>query len=141
MSHGVQWSTVGRQASEYSDRSIYRFLCEQGLGHKQRAAKALDTARPSFRQFQASCSMELVQGDARDGIWLPDPNDPQKTRKTYLFGWVDDHSRRILFARYYWDEKLPRMEDSFKTMVLRWGIPLKLYLEWCSSAPPASRAA
>jgi len=112
-----------------SDRSIYRFLAEQGLTQKQRAAKAIDPARRSYRQFEATASMELVQGDARDGIWLPDPDNPEKTRKTYLFGWVDDYSRRILHARYYWDEKLPRMEDSFKTMVLKWGIPKKLYLD------------
>ena len=112
-----------------SDRTIYRFLFENGLGYKERAAKALDPGRKSFRQFEAAGSMELVQGDARDGIWLPDPDDVQKTRKTYLFGWVDDYSRKILFARYYWDEKLPRMEDTFKTMVLRWGIPLKAYLD------------
>ena len=74
--------------------------------------------------------MELVQGDGRDGIWLP---DPERTgggqRKTYLFAWVDDYSRKILFAKYFWDEKLPRMEETFKTMVLRWGIPLKVYLD------------
>ena len=32
-------------------------------------------------------------------------------------------------TRYYRDEKLPRMEDSFKTMVLRWGIPSKAHLD------------
>ena len=115
--------------SSVSDRTIYRFLSENGLGWRERAAKALDPGRQSFRQFEASASMELIQGDARDGIWLPDPDDTQKTRKTYLFGWVDDYSRKILYARYYWDEKLPRMEDTFKTMVLRWGIPLKAYLD------------
>jgi putative transposase len=114
---------------QVSDRSLYRFLAEQGLTQRQRAAKALEPGRRSFRQFQACSSMELVQGDARDGIWLPDPLDPSKSRKTYLFGWIDDYSRRVLFARYYWDEKLPRMEDSFRTMVLRWGIPKKLYLD------------
>ncbi len=112
-----------------SDRSIYRFLAEQGLTQKQRAAKAIDPGRRSCRQFEAAASMELVQGDARDGIWLPDAEDPEKAKKTYLFGWVDDYSRKILFARYYWDEKLPRMEDSFKTMILRWGIPKKAYLD------------
>lgn len=112
-----------------SDRSIYRFLAEHGLTQRQRAAKAIDPSRRSYRQFEASASMELVQSDARDGIWLPDPENPEKTRKTYLFGWIDDYSRKILFARYYWDEKLPRLEDSFKTMVLRWGIPKKAYLD------------
>lgn len=113
-----------------SDRTIYRFLNEQGLSQKQRMVKAHDGGRRSFHQFQASVSMELVQGDARDGIWLPDPDGKTgKTRKTYLFAWVDDYSRRILSARYFWDEKLPRMEDTFKTMILRWGIPEKLYLD------------
>nr|WP_230391697.1 MULTISPECIES: Mu transposase C-terminal domain-containing protein [unclassified Oceanispirochaeta] len=71
--------------------------------------------------------MKLVQGDARDGIWLKCPDG--ETRKTYLFGWVDDYSRKILSAKYYFDEKLPRMEDSFKDMILRWGIPEKCYLD------------
>jgi hypothetical protein len=73
--------------------------------------------------------MELVQGDARDGIWLPKAPGSEQVRKTYLFAWVDDYSRRILHAEYFWDEKLPRMEKTFKTMVLRWGIPLKCYLD------------
>jgi hypothetical protein len=72
--------------------------------------------------------MELVQGDARDGIWLPD-GEIGKVRKTYLFAWVDDYSRRILAARYFFNEKLPCMEQTFKTMVLRWGIPKKCYLD------------
>lgn len=113
---------------QVSDRTIYRFLNEQGLSQKQRSAKATDGGRRSFHQFQASASMELVQGDARDGIWLTDA-DTGKPRKTYLFAWIDDFSRRILAARYFWDEKLPRMEQTFKTMILRWGIPKKCYLD------------
>jgi putative transposase len=118
-----------REAIEaVSDRSIYRFLSEHELNQKQRAAKVTDGGRRSFHQFQASASMELVQGDARDGIWLPDA-ESGKVRKTYLFAWVDDYSRRILSARYFFDEKLPCMEHTFKTMVLRWGIPKKCYLD------------
>ena len=113
-----------------SDRTIYRFLCERGLSQKERAAKAADGGRSSFTQFQAGASMELVQGDARDGIWLTDPRSKTSgTRKTYLFAWVDDFSRKILSARYFWDEQLPRMEHTFRTMVLRWGIPKKVYLD------------
>jgi len=118
-----------REAIEaVSDRTIYRFLSEHGLNQKQRSAKATDGGRGSFHQFQASASMELVQGDARDGIWLPDA-ETGKVRKTYLFAWVDDYSRRILSARYFFDEKLPCMEQTFRTMVLRWGMPKKCYLD------------
>lgn len=118
-----------REAIEsVSDRTIYRFLSEHGLNQKQRAAKATNGGRRSFHQFQASASMELIQGDARDGIWLPEA-ETGKVRKTYLFAWVDDYSRRILSARYFFDEKLPCMEQTFKTMILRWGIPKKCYLD------------
>jgi len=109
-----------------SDRSIYRFLLEHGLSQKARHALLSEDGRMSFHRFQAARPLDLVQGDARDGIWL-DTKDGKK--KTYLFVWVDDYSRKILSGRYYFDEKLPRMEDTFKRMVLRWGIPLKVYLD------------
>ena len=112
-----------------SDRTVYRFLQEQGLTQKARMAKRIAPSRTSYHRFQADYSMQLVQGDARDGIWLPKEPGSTEVRKTYLFAWVDDYSRRILHAQYFWDEKLPRMEETFKTMILRWGIPQKCYLD------------
>lgn len=112
-----------------SDRSIYRFLAEAGLTQKARREKSFGVGKKSYHKFEASCSMELVQGDARDGIWLPKAPGSEEVGKTYLFAWVDDYSRRILHAEYFWDEKLPRMEKTFKTMILRWGIPKKCYLD------------
>ena len=110
-----------------SDRTIYRFLAENNLSQNQRYRMLRENGRKSYHQFQASHSMRLVQGDARDGIWLTGSDG--KVRKTYLFGWVDDYSRKILSAKYYFDEKLPRMEDSFKDMIIRWGVPEKVYLD------------
>jgi len=110
-----------------SDRTIYRFLTENSLSQHQRYRMLRENGRKSYHQFQAPHSMALVQGDARDGIWLKGIDG--KMRKTYLFGWVDDYSRKILSAKYYFDEKLPRMEDSFKDMILRHGIPEKIYLD------------
>jgi putative transposase len=109
-----------------SDRTVYRFLLEHGLSQKTRYALLCQDGRLSYRRFQASKPLELVQGDARDGIWIDTPGGK---RKTYLFLWIDDYSRKILCGRYYFDEKLPRMEDSFKRLVLRWGIPDKIYLD------------
>ena len=122
-------SELAGAVGEVSDRSIYRFLAEAGLTQKARREKSLGVGKRSYHKFEASCSMELVQGDARDGIWLPKEPGSEQVRKTYLFAWVDDYSRRILHAEYFWDEKLPRMEKTFKTMVLRWGIPKKIYLD------------
>ena len=50
------------EITRVSDRSIYRFLAEHGLTQKQRAAKAVDPARRSFRQFDAAASMSMSAG-------------------------------------------------------------------------------
>ncbi len=120
---------LAEAVTEVSDRSIYRFLAQSGLTQKARREKSLGAGKKSYHKFEASYSMELVQGDARDGIWLPKAPGDEQVRKTYLFAWLDDYSRRILHAEYFWDEKLPRMEKTFKTMILRWGIPKKCYLD------------
>lgn len=116
-----------KKINKISDRTIYRFLREKGLTKKKRYAMACESTRISYHRFEATQSLALVQGDARDGIWILLPNG--KKRKTYLFVWLDDYSRKVLFAKYYWDEKLPRMEDSFKNMTLRWGLVKKVYLD------------
>jgi len=110
-----------------SDRSIYRFLQESALGHHQRRAMLEGSASRVYHRFEAPHSLALVQGDARDGIWLDLPDGSRK--KTYLFVWIDDFSRKILFGKYYLNEKLPCLEDSFRYMLLRWGIPLAVYLD------------
>lgn len=112
---------------QVSNRSIYRFLQDNGLGHAQRQAMLGGTAQKAYHSFEAPHSLALVQGDARDGIWLDLPDGSHK--KTYLFVWLDDFSRKILFGKYYLNEKLPCLEDSFKYMVLRWGIPLAAYMD------------
>jgi transposase InsO family protein len=116
-----------RKIERVSDRTIYRFLQEHSLGKKDRIALEFHDGRSAYRSFEAPHSLALIQGDARDGIWLTGPDGT--TFKTYLFLWIDDYSRKILFGKYYASEKLPRMEDSFKYAVLRYGIPNKAYLD------------
>jgi len=110
-----------------SDRTIYRFLSDKGLSRRQRLRMLREDGRYAYHAFQAPHSMALVQGDARDGIWLSLPGG--KAKKSYLFLWIDDFSRKILFGKYYLSEKLPCMEDSFRYLLLRWGIPEKIYVD------------
>jgi transposase InsO family protein len=113
--------------AQVSDRSIYRLLQENGLSKKQRQGMLTDRAARAYHHFEAPHALSLVQGDARDGIWVEFPDGSHK--KTYLFVWVDDYSRKILFGKYYLDEKLPCLEDSFKYMLLRYGVPHAVYLD------------
>jgi transposase InsO family protein len=110
-----------------SVKTLGLHLRKAGWGHDHRAA-VLGKDRV-YHRFEALFPNELWQGDARDGIPLPHPEKKGKTRMTYLFAFLDDYSRLIVYARYYWDEKLPRMEDCFRQAVLSRGIPEKVYLD------------
>ncbi|MEE8403441.1 MAG: Mu transposase C-terminal domain-containing protein [Candidatus Hydrothermarchaeaceae archaeon] len=115
----------GEKIGCISDRTIYRFLTENGLSRRERFRLLREDGRRAYHAFEAPHSLALVQGDARDGIWISFPDG--KTKKSYLFLWLDDFSRKILFGKYYDSEKLPCLEDSFKYMILRWGIPVVIY--------------
>jgi hypothetical protein len=86
--------TYASTIAAVSDRTVYRFLQENGLGHAQRQAMGGGASARAYHSFEAAHSLALVQGDARDGIWLAMPDGSK--RKTYLFLWLDDHSRKIL---------------------------------------------
>lgn len=83
----------------------------------------------AFTRFERSHPNELWQGDAMDGPWLPDPNQPAKKRKAYLFCFLDDHSRLVPYAEFFWDEALPRMERVLKVAMLRRGVPKAIYVD------------
>lgn len=112
--------------TDISAGSIYNQLRKEGYNlHKERNSRM---SQP-FRKFAAEYCNQLWQGDARHGIMLPHPAKKGKQKRTYLFAWIDDYSRKILFAKYYWDEKLPRLEDCLRQAILRWGIPEKIYVD------------
>ena len=117
---------VGQQAKKISSSTLYYHLKKAGVDFRRPGKQMPEGV---YRRFQAKYPNELWQGDARHGIPLPHPNKPGRKRITYLFAWVDDFSRKIMDARYYWDEKLPRMEHSFRQAVLRWGLPVRLYCD------------
>jgi putative transposase len=91
----------------------------------------LQKSAPSseFRRFEAEDILTLVQSDFKHFIYLPDPLRLNKKRKTILLAILDDYSRYILHAQIYWDEQLPRLEDSLKKAILRHGIPETFYCD------------
>lgn len=117
---------IASQVRNISPSTLYYHLKEAGYNFKNR-----DKEKPQrmYHRFQAEYPNRLWQGDARHGIPLPNPDNPKKNKMTYLFAWMDDFSRKIMYAKYYWDEKLPRMEDCFRHAVLRWGLPEKIYCD------------
>lgn len=92
-------------------------------------AQAMKQPAPRRRRWQAEKVFDLVQGDATEGIYLPDPLSPAKVLKTKLILWIDDFSRLVPFAQFFFDEKLPRMEHTLKMAILRRGRMARVYVD------------
>jgi transposase InsO family protein len=93
-------------------------------------AQLLAEQRPKpYRRFERTHFGDLWQGDAMHGPKLPNPAKPDKERQVFLFAFLDDHTRLVPHAQFYWNEQLPRLEDCFKRAMLRYGRPLAVYVD------------
>jgi putative transposase len=109
-----------------SARTLRRHLARRNAT----SAQLLGKRRPKpYRRFQRDHFGDLWQGDAMHGPLLPDPAHPGQERQVFLFAFLDDHTRLIPHAQFYWNEQLPRMEDCFKRAILRYGRPLSVYVD------------
>lgn len=81
----------------------------------------------AFTRFEHARPNDCWQSDLSDGLWLPDPQEPGKMRKCYLHAFIDDHSRLVPHARFYWRESLPALEDCFRKAISKHGIPRMVY--------------
>jgi transposase InsO family protein len=107
-------------------RTLRRYLALRNAT----AAQLLNEQRPKpYRRFERHHFGDLWQGDAMHGPYLPDPANPTEQRQVFLFAFIDDHSRLVPHAQFYWNEQLPRMEDCLKRAILRHGRPLAIYVD------------
>lgn len=83
----------------------------------------------AYKRFEREHANSLWQGDAMVGPWLPDPNAPGKKRRAHLFCFIDDHSRLVPYAEFFFDEALPRLERVLKVGILRRGLPEAIYVD------------
>ncbi len=109
-----------------AQRTLRRHLAQRGATTPQLLTQ--QRSKP-YRRFERSAFGDLWQGDAMHGPYLPDPAQPDKQRQVFLFAFLDDHTRLIPHAQFYWNEQLPRMEDCFKRAILRYGTPLAVYVD------------
>lgn len=82
-----------------------------------------------FRRFERERVNSVWQGDLMFGPWLPDPVAPGKKRRAHLFCFLDDHSRLVPHAEFFWEEALPRLERVLKVGILKRGVPEAIYVD------------
>lgn len=104
--------------------TLTRHFKETGLDRKN-----LGKDEQVFRRFEAERPNQIWQSDIMYGPYLPNPNDPARKKRTYLVAFIDDFSRLVPDAEFYWDEKFPALENTFKKAMLRRGIPELIYVD------------
>lgn len=110
----------GRVAPGVLKRSTLQSrLYAAGYGAKQ--LKTVTEARESSsKRFCKPHRMMLVQGDIKYGPVLPAGKDGKKVH-TYLSSLIDDHSRFILYSRFYATQEGDVVEDTFRKGILLYG--------------------
>lgn len=99
--------------------AIYRLLHQYDL--MDNAPKPEDR-----RKFEAQLPNDIWQSDVMHG---PKVMADQKSRKTYLIAFIDDHSRLIAYAGFYLSENVVSFMDAFEKALARRGLPRKLYVD------------
>lgn len=106
--------------------TLQRHLQEAGFGAKQ--YKKYTSKGVAARRFQKEHRCVLWQGDIKYGPHLP-IGPGGKMTQTYLVVWIDDYSRFIVGAKFYDNQRVEVIEDSFRDAVMKWGKPSMMYLD------------
>ena len=108
----------GCEGGRLKERTVSRILKNNGLTRKDLLPKKI------HRSFEMEHISDLWEADICDGLFIK-----SASRMTYLFAFIDDFSRVVPHAQFYYDEKLPRLEDCLKKAILKRGIPKKIYAD------------
>jgi len=109
---------------EVSRTSLNRHLIARGYGAAQLRAEG-KAAKPSSR-FERKRRNSLFQSDIKYGPTLV-VNGAKK--KTYLLTIIDDHTRMIMHAEFYGNQRLPILEDCFRKALLKFGKPSDILVD------------
>jgi putative transposase len=99
------------------ETTIQRMFRRTGLTALTPAADA-----PAFGRFEASRPNEIWTGDALHAIRVAG-------RKTYLFAFLDDHSRAVMAARFGFAEDTIRLAAALRPALASRGVPEHAYVD------------
>lgn len=108
-----------------SERTIRRHLGRRGATYSELKGEG----RRVYGRFEKDEPNELWLGDVLHGPKIPDPKDPTKQKKTYLFCFIDDHSRVVPHGEFFFDETVPRLERALRVAIEKRGLPKALYVD------------
>ena len=100
-----------------SERTLQRHFARLGLNTRPDGR-----APEAFSRFEAVAPGDLWTGDALHGPVIA-------SRKTYLFAFIDDHSRALVGYRWGVSEDTVRLEAALRSALLARGVPKAIYVD------------
>jgi len=82
-----------------------------------------------YQRFETLYPHQLWQSDFKHAVYLTDPLNNKNRKRTKLCAIIDDNSRYIVHAQFYWDEKMPTLEDCLKKAILKHGTCEQFYCD------------
>jgi putative transposase len=99
------------------ERTLQRMFNRTGL-----TSLTPPEAAPAFGRFEAARPNEIWTGDALHAIRVGG-------RKTYLFAFLDDHSRAVMAARFGFAEDTVRLAAALRPALAARGVPEHIYVD------------
>lgn len=106
---------------QISMSSLYRYWNNEEL-------YSLNETATDKRHFEAKYPNEIWQSDVMYGPFVR-VESGGKNRQSYLIAILDDHSRMIMHAEFYLNERKESFIDCLRQAILRRGLPQKLYID------------
>jgi transposase InsO family protein len=103
-------------------RTVNRILNQYGY-----TRESLSKDRRLYIKHEKDRICAMWQSDVMSAFYIPDGNNGNKM--AYLIGIIDDHSRRIMHSEFYLDSTLPRLEDTLRKAVTKYGGGESLYVD------------
>lgn len=108
-------------AQQPSLSTLYRFLRVRRLDQRQAPN------RKDHRAFAFDLAGDCWQGDVMYGPSLPTKDGDR--RKTYLIAILDDATRVVVHAEFYYEQHLRSLKDCLKQAMLKRGVPRRFYFD------------
>lgn len=83
----------------------------------------------TFQLFQKDHANDLWQADCSGGLYLPDPRNHGQHKEVRLISMIDDATRVVTHAEFFWDEQVPSLFDCFRKALLKRGKVAQIYTD------------